>query len=62
MMNITEKKNEALYAEYTVNVPASDVQKQIDSELGDIDGKRPAYTPNAFAWCDTAAPGPGPAF
>jgi hypothetical protein len=40
----------------------ADVQKQIDSELGDIDGKRPAYTPNAFAWCDTAAPGPGPAF
>ena len=38
------------------------VQTQIESVLGDIDGQRPVYTPNEFAWCDTSELGPGPAF
>jgi trigger factor len=38
-MNITERKNEALYAEYTINVPAKDVQTQIDARLKEV-GKK----------------------
>jgi trigger factor len=53
-MNITERKNEALYAEYTVTVPAKDVQKQIDARLKEVGKKvkiagfRPGKAPLAL--------------
>lgn len=53
-MNITEKKNENLYAEFTVQVPAKDVQTQIDAKLKEvgkkvkIPGFRPGKAPMAM--------------
>lgn len=38
-MNITERKNEGLYAEFTIQVPAKDVQTQIDKRLLEV-GKK----------------------
>ena len=53
-MNITEKKNENLYAEFTVQVPAKDVQTKIDAQLKEvgkkvkIPGFRPGKAPMAM--------------
>lgn len=50
-MNITEQKNDALYAEFSIQVPADQVQAQIDKRLTEIgkkvklDGFRPGKAP-----------------
>lgn len=53
-MNITERKNEALYAEFAIQVPAEQVQAQIDLRLAEVgkkvklDGFRPGKAPKAL--------------
>ncbi|MET3899438.1 hypothetical protein ABIB57_003393 [Devosia sp. UYZn731] len=37
---------------------ADDAEAEYVSELGDIDGNRPAYAPNALDWCAVAEEGP----
>jgi hypothetical protein len=38
------------------HLSVADVRQHLESELGDIEGKRPEFTAEVLDWCELAAP------